>query len=489
MRLAAAVPIAAAAALAWACQRSGPLTDTLRIAHEADVSTLDPVDASDHISISVLSNVYDPLVDLDPSLKLVPGLAVSWTTPEPKTWVFRLRQGVPTHDGGVLGAEDVRASIERARTAPTSSLRTLLAAIESVEVPSPGMVRIRTREPDPLLAVRLVSVYVSPGGGASAPLGSGPYRFVRRAPGLVELEAFPDHWRGRPSVARVRFVPVPPGPRTLEALEREDVDVLRWVPEELTDRVAALPGVRVERHPSLRALYLWMGPAGGSPFADARVRRAVSLAIDRDALAARIGSGNAPLWTFVPRLVYGHIPGHRLIADALAARRLLAEAGHARGLDVPLVHAAGGERIAQAVSDALAGSGIRARPEAMEWPAMRALWQGGRLPLFIGSWRFEAIEASLFIRDCVHTRSPATEKSWNPGFSSARLDGLIEENFRLFDDEARYEHFDRLWAAMADEMPLVPLVERLDVYAVRSRVRWAPRGDGNLRVAEMSLRP
>lgn len=483
-----------AAALLSACRHSSVSEAALRIAHEADIATLDPADASDHISISVLSNIYEALVDLDADMQLRPGLAVSWGTPEPNTWAFHLRQGVHAHDGHVLDADDVRVSLERARNAPTSSLRTLLSTIASVEIEGPAVVRIRTREPDPLLAVRLVSVYVLPRSAAAdaaqKPVGTGPYRFVRRAPGLVELEAFPDHWRGRPSVGRAVFVTVAPGAETLTALEQDRVDVLRWVPEELVERVASMPGVRVEHHASLRALYLWMGSGRGTPptpFADVRVRRAVSLALDRDALAARIGTGNVPLWGFVPRLAYGHTPGHRLPVDPSLARRLLAEAGHAHGIDASLVHARGVERIAAAVSEMLAPSGIWARPEGMDWPAMRDRWLSGQLPLFIGSWRFEAIEASLFLRDCVHTRDPAADKSWNPGFSSPRLDAMIEENFRLFDDEARRAHFDSLWAAMAEEMPIVPLVERLDVYAVRARVKWTPRGDGNLRVAEMSV--
>lgn len=488
------VAACAALLLLAACSRGAGSPSVLRVAHEADVSTLDPADASDHISISVLSNIYEALVDFDRDMKVVPRLAVSWSTPGENVWVFRLREGVRAHDGSVLGADDVRLSLERARSGPSSSLRTALWTIESVEVAGPGLVRIRTREPDPLLVVRLVPVYVLPRSAAASaaerPVGTGPYRFVRRAPGLVEVEAFPEHWRGRPSVERARFVSVEPGEQTLKVLERDEVDVLRWVPEQLVGRVSAVAGVRVERHPSLRALYLWMGPGRGprpGPFADVRVRRAVSLAVDRDALAARFEAGNRPLWQFVPPLAFGHVPGYRLPHDPGLARRLLARAGRPAGLKTQLTHAPGVERLAAAVAEILASEGIATTPELLEWPTMRDRWQAGELPLFLGSWRFESIEASVFLRDCIHTRDPRAEKSWNPGFSSAQLDRLIEDNFRLYDDEGRREHLRKLWEAMAEEMPIVPLLERLDLYAVRSRVRWRPRGDGNVRVAEMTL--
>ena len=254
-------------------------------------------------------------------------------------------------------------------------------------------------------------------------------------------------------------------------------------------RVSALPGVRVEHHPSLRALYLWMrssGPKAG-PFSDAKVRRAVSLAIDRDVLAARFAAGNSPLWGFVPTVVYGAVPGPGLAADPALARRLLAEAGHADGVESRLTHAPGGDHLAAAVGEMLAPVGIRATPELVEWPVMRDRWQAGELSMFLGSWRFDSNEASLFLRECIHTHDRRADKSWNPGFSSPRLDRMIEDNFRLFGDTTRMAHFGKLWEAMTDEMPVVPLLERLDLYAVRSRIRWTPRGDGSIRVAEMTV--
>jgi peptide/nickel transport system substrate-binding protein len=368
-----------------------------------------------------------------------------------------------------------------------------MSTVESVEVAGPGLIRIRTREPDPLLASRLASVFVVPKASADAaperPVGTGPYRFVRRTSGVVEVEAFPGHWRGRPAVDRARFVSVKPGEGTLAALRQGDVDVLRWVPEDLVDAASSIPGVRTVRHPSLRALYLWMGPGSrpAGPFSDARVRRAASLAIDRDALAKMFPAGNAPLWQFVPPLVHGHVAGLRLPSDPSLARRTIARAGHPRRFETPLIHAPGVDRLAAAVAEMLGAVGIRAVPQVMEWPDMRERWHRGELPLFLGSWRFESVEASVFLRECVSTRDPGADPSWNPGFSSARVDRMIEENFRLFDEEGRRAHFDRLWDVLAEEMPLVPLLERLDLYAVRSRVRWSPRGDGSIRVAEMSV--
>ena len=186
-------PLALAAVL-FSCGCRGDHR-VLRISHEAELTSLDPIAASDHIAVSVLSNLYDTLVDFDGEMRLTPALAVSWSTPDERNWVFVLRTGVATHDGGHLVPEDVRRSLERARLDPHSSLRERLAVVASVEVTDSGQLRVRTKESDPLLAHRLTGIFISAGGPDARleerPVGTGPYRFVGRLPGGLEAAAFP----------------------------------------------------------------------------------------------------------------------------------------------------------------------------------------------------------------------------------------------------------------------------------------------------------
>jgi peptide/nickel transport system substrate-binding protein len=467
----------------------------LRLSHEAELTSLDPIAASDHIAVSVLSNLYDTLVDFDGEMRLTPALAVSWSTPDERTWVFVLRTGVATHDGGRLTPENVRRSLERARLDPRSSLRERLTGVESVDVTAAGQLRVRTKESDPLLAHRLTGIFIAAGGPDARleerPVGTGPYRFVGRLPGGLEAEAFPGCWRGAPVVPRVRFVHLAQGQETVAALAGGAVDVLRFVPEDQVTRVSELPGFRIARHSSPRALYLWMRAipdAGGpTPFSDARVRRGVSRAIDRQALAAQMGGFDEPLEQMVPRGIYGHVPGAALPFDPVASRRLIAEAGYPGGFETPLSYVPALASLAERLAEALAAVGIRVRKEPLEWPELRERWQAGQLTFFVGSWSFASAEASFFFRECLWSRDPGGRNPWNPGFASPRLDALIEENDRLFHADDRQRHFARLAEALAEEMPVVPLLGRTDLYAVSERVRWKPRFDGSLRAAEMSL--
>src|SRR5262245_56681486 len=121
---AALVALVCVAVLAPACARRAPRPDTLVVLADMDVEGLDP-----HLSgaiwqtLNVLFNLYEPLVTADPQMSLAPGLAVAWSNPDERTWVFQLRQGVPFHTGGVLDAEDVVFSLLRARDHQRSAFR------------------------------------------------------------------------------------------------------------------------------------------------------------------------------------------------------------------------------------------------------------------------------------------------------------------------------------------------------------------------------
>jgi peptide/nickel transport system substrate-binding protein len=219
-----------------------------------------------------------------------------------------------------------------------------------------------------------------------------------------------------------------------------------------------------------------------------RVRQAVSLAVDRRAVAERLGRWSKPLHQFIPPGVFGYDPEMaELPFDPVRARALLAEAGYAKGFDIKLTHVRGVAGEAQMVQASLAEVGIRVTLDERDWPSMHTDWRAGRLPFFLASWRFETGEGSLFLQECLFTRYPESERSWNPGFSSARVDVLVRENFRLFGGESRRAHFAQIQALLREEMPLVPLLSRHDLYAVARDVRWHPRMDGRLLGREMAI--
>jgi peptide/nickel transport system substrate-binding protein len=481
-------------AAAWASACRAPAPRVVYVAHEGEIVSMDPLAASDTITHSVLSNLYESLVDYDGQMRLVPSLATSWSTPADDVWLLELRAGVRTHDGRTLTAEDVRSSLLRARDGPGSEMGVRVWSIGDVQIVDSSHIQIRTRVPDPLLLNRLASVLIVPQrAGRQAVVGTGGYRFVRRDAAGLEVAAFAEHWAGAPALPRLRFVTVEQGEETGRAIGAGRADVLRWVPENRADELARLPRVRVVDQSGLRAVFLWLNgsstrSAAPSPFADTRVRQAVSLAVDRRAVAERLGRWSKPLHQFIPPGVFGYDPEMaELPFDPGRARTLLAEAGYPKGFDTTLTHVHGVALEAQMVQASLAEVGIRVSLDERDWPSMHAEWRAGRLPFFLASWRFETGEGSLFLQECIFTRYRQSERSWNPGFSSPRVDALVRENFRLFGGENRRAHFAQIQALLREEMPHVPLLSRHDLYAVATDVRWQPRMDGRLLGREMAL--
>ena len=128
----------------------------LVIGQGTDASLLDPHYSTSASDINVFFNLYDNLVMRDENLNLTPGLATSWKLVDDKTWHFKLRDGVVFHNGDRFSADDVKFSLDRAISEnPRTSVFAALNTIERVDILDPSTVSIVTKQPDPLLPIRL----------------------------------------------------------------------------------------------------------------------------------------------------------------------------------------------------------------------------------------------------------------------------------------------------------------------------------------------
>jgi peptide/nickel transport system substrate-binding protein len=467
---------------------------TLRLSQAEDLYSLDPDAAADSRSRAVLCNIYEGLVGFDKELAIVPSLAAGWTTPDDHTWDFQLRPGVRFHDGRRLAAVDVKFSLDRVGGAaphldPVSGF--------SSEVLDEHRIRLRTVRPDPLMLNRLTQLLIVPAGidPNERPVGTGPYRVVSRRTGRLELEAFPEHWRGRPRIDRLVFLAVS-GSGLAGALARREIDVYRLLPAALRTRLASLPGFRVQGRRGLAITYLWFDCAPrregrANPFADARVRRAMSLALDRTEIVRRLGGLDVPERQLIPKGVLGWAEDRGAAPlDLDGARRLLAAAGHSGGLEVRLTHGDNEPHrtVASAVSDMLARIGVRVVREELPWVRLLEARRDRRLSFFVLDWTFDDGDAWTFLMASLHSRAgPNDLRSTNAGCSSAELDHLIEESRHATTIQDRLIRYGAALRLAHDDAFLVPVTCRHDLYAVSRRVRFEPRLDGKLVAAEMGL--
>ena len=291
--------------------------DPLRIYLHGEPSVLDPHLQSEAVAQTVLGNIFETLVAFDANMRIEPLLAESWDNPSDLIWRFRLRQGIYFHDGTELTLDDVMFSLKRAMEHPESRQKGALVAVSEVRSTGSWTLELVTSKPYPILLNRLAMLGIVPRDSPDRivePVGSGPYRFISRSGNRLQLEAVADHWRREDLVPRVEYVFESDAAARADALISGAADVIDEVAVEDVARLESSEGSSVASFTSLRVSYLHMDPTS-APFTDPRVRQAVHLAVDRQALVDTLHRGHAlAAGQMVSRNIFGYNP-------KLAARR------------------------------------------------------------------------------------------------------------------------------------------------------------------------
>jgi len=319
-------------------------------------------------------------------------------SPDFKVATVRLREGLKFHNGAPVTAEDVKFSYENYHGINASFLH---QKTERVEIVDNRTVRFHFKEPfldflmyygTPASAAGVIipkNYYLSLGANmqerdekfVQAPIGTGPYKFVRQEPGIeVEFTAFTDYWRKVPHVKTVVSRGVRELPVRVAALKSGEADLAYFITGELLQSVMDDPKLRY--HPNLSAPFWLMFPDMDdpkSPFHDVRVRKAVSLVLDRQYLANQETAGLAVPWgNFVPPEWPGAVqrPGGEF--DLKEARRLMAEAGYPEGFAIDwFTPFTAVESLGLRIMEQLREIGIKGPMNVMERPVfMQKLLEG-----------------------------------------------------------------------------------------------------------------
>lgn len=482
--------VALAAVGAGSCRRSPP---PVRIAIHSGPQSLDPHLQNEVLTDAILANIYDGLTEFDEESRIRPGLAVAWTNPDDRTWVFRLRPNVRFHDGRPLTAADVAYSFERARSHPRSEISSYLVEVETFGALDPLTFRIRTRRPFAAFLVKISSIPVVPRGSPDTitePVGTGSYRLLRYEEGRsIELVPVPTDWR----------VPVARGPLTFvverapkaraEKLLAGEVEVAAGLSGDAVNVLRRSGGCRAEVRPGSVVEYLHLAPIDPR-FRDERVRRAIDLAIDRVAYLAEAHQGlGQAVGQLVGPGIFGFAPDLKPSARDLArARRLLAEAGYPDGFDAVLEYRPG--RRGDILAAQLAEAGLRVTPKESTWKDLYPRLQRGEVGFYLGGVSARTGDASEVLDSFVHTRDEARgygntnlSRYSNPG-----VDAIIEETAASLELARRRELMQEAMRVVMSDVGIVPLAALQDVYGVREGVRFAPRLDMKLLGRETSWR-
>ena len=296
--------VLAVLALILAVAATAGAQGVLRIGLNDDPDALDPTISRAYVGRLVFAGLCDKLFDVTPDLKIVPQLATGYEwAPDQRSVTIKLRSGVKFHDGEPFNAEAVKFNIERHINTPGSFRKTEIGQIQSVDVLNDTTVRLNLSEPlVPLLAALTdrSGMMVSPKAARALgdkfgqkPVCAGPYRFVERvAQGKIVMEKFPDYWdKSNIHIDRVEFVPITDSTARLASLRSGDLHMIeRASPTDLPE-IRGDSKLKVTGVPELGYQMIPLNVANGpkaKTLADARVRQAIDLAIDRETLVKTV---------------------------------------------------------------------------------------------------------------------------------------------------------------------------------------------------------
>jgi peptide/nickel transport system substrate-binding protein len=482
--------LVALALLAAACSTAKPRKDSLTVLLDDDILSLDPNREIEQVTDSVLSNVFEPLVGFGQELEARTMLAESWEHPEPERWRLRIRRGVSFHDGVPVTPELVRDALLHIKDAPSDEAAQFLGDVREIAIAPDNSVDIVTAEPRAIL-VNLPGLYIAKRNSASdfPPLvGTGPYRLTAWKPGeRVVLERWPGYRGPAPAFREVVFQPVPDGAERVARLADGRADIVYDVPPEAGP--AGPAGARFLSRPGLTVSYLGFNLRNlpGNPFHDLRVRQALHLAIDREDLLERALAGQGAVATQpVAPAVFGYDPDvPRPRHDPGRARRLLAEAGHPQGFRARLDMATARLPVARVLQEHLRAVGVELDLNPLEGDGVYQMAETGKSNLFLMGWDCSTGEASEFYEFGLHTPAGQYGKGNYGGYSNPAIDSIAETNGAILDQRARRRLLQKAAVIAMEDLPVLPLWVRDDVYGVRSDLTFRPRADAAVRLADV----
>ncbi|HEY6897294.1 MAG TPA: ABC transporter substrate-binding protein [Rhodocyclaceae bacterium] len=484
----------------------------LSIGLAADVSSLDPHYLNTAPNIAVASHVFDTLVQVDADGKLIPGLALSWKAVNATTWEFKLRPGVKFSDGSALTLEDVLFSLERPTSivnspGPFTPFTKIIASKQMVDAQT---LRLTTREPYGALPLDLASIFiVSKKAAANATqedfnsgralLGSGPYKLLRFARGeRIELARNEHWWGGKSAWDKVTLRILPADAARLAALLAGQVDAIEAPPAADLPRLKNDARFRLEQRPSWRTLFITLDQARDispfvtdakgqaltrNPLKDARVRLALSQAIDRKALCERTLDGlGVPAANLVAPGILGHVDALKPAPyDPEGAKKLLREAGWPEGFGLTL-HGPNNRYIndnqtLQTVAQFWSRIGVKTRVETL--PLSVYFGRLRKTDFSAGLLGWGSLAGDMTLKNLAAT--PDADKGWGAwnwgGYRNAKADAAMHEALAAT-DEAKRRRLAAEGAALAlHDTALIPLHHQVVSWAMKKGLSYPARID------------
>ncbi len=515
----------AALVVATAIGASGAAAQTLTIGSKLEPGTLDPHFRNSGENHSHLPGMMEYLMWRDDDLNVQPHLISDLRKIDDVTYEASLRQGVVFHDGSAFDAADVAYVIERIPVIPEGlgDFNGFVDDIERVEIVNDHEIVFHLSEPVADLARDLSAIMVLPSelgldvtpaqfDSGEAVIGTGPYRLESFVPGdRLTMTRFEDYWGGEPEFESVTIRPITSDASRVAALLGGEVELIDFVPLADAALLRADDEVSVFEASEARLMFAMMdsirddspyvrGPDGEAlavnPLKDPRVRLALSLAVDRELLIARVLEGaGRPAAQALPREIACSSPNLSVAEpDPDRARALLAEAGYPEGfgftLHGPSDRYPGGERVVQALAQFWSQIGLDVEVETFTRSVFFDRARANEYSIYFAG--YGATTVFNVLNAIAHTNDPDIGRGGaNRGrYSNPAVDEMIIAAGRSTDESERCAILsDVNELVFGEDVGIIPLYHPLNIWAARaeSGVDYRPNPEGVTWVRGASL--
>jgi peptide/nickel transport system substrate-binding protein len=489
---------------------------TLKWAAQNDVITLDPHSQNHATTHSIMQHVYEGLVRYDKKFGVEPSLATSWQFVTPTQVRFNLRKNVKFHDGSPFTADDVVFSFGRI-TQPQGTNQIYVQGIKEVKKVDDYTVDVILSGTNPVLLKNLVDFRIMSKAwsvknksentqdykakedtyASRNTNGTGPYVLKLWEPDKrILMQANPAWWdKIEGNVTEVIYTPIKSDATRVAALLAGDVDLLTDMPTQDVARMQKDPKLKVLEGAENRTIFIGMDQfspelkysdvKGKNPFKDIRVRKALNMAVDREAIRRVTMRGlSQPAAIMVAPSVHGWSADLDKVSavDIEGAKKLLAEAGYPNGfsfqLDCPNNRYVNDEEICQALVGMWGRIGLKVKLLAQSMPIFIAKIQNFDHDAYMLGWGVANFDANYSLFSLMHTKTTGAAGSFNLGrIQDAKLDTLIDAANTEIDVKKRDAMLREALALTRDQYYYVPLHHQLRPWAMKKGVTTVYKSD------------
>jgi peptide/nickel transport system substrate-binding protein len=455
------------------------------------IISLDPTSYRDRNTQTVLKNMFDSLTTRDNNMKVVPQLAESWEALDDTTWEFKLRRGVKFHNGDDFTAKDVSFTLKRvvregALDGRTSPRKGLLGPLAAVRIVDNYTVQIQTEKPWAILPLMLTLQEMVPKrymkavgaeGFRKNPVGTGPFRFVRKeGEELLFLERFEDYYGGSPENPPVQAAPlkylvfktVPERIERIAMLKRGECDIITHVPSEAEGILEMVPGIKVLSRPATRSYFAEMNCAK-SPLNDRRVRLAMNYAVDMNVVVDRIlqGHGKVLPTVLLPNAFAYHTSQKPYPYDPNLAKELLTDAGFQEWFSVTISCIEDNRQFANIIAFFLTKLGVKPVIHVIDRDRPGALGGNARWDILVTSWGNSTLDPVGILTPKFSTGGRGNYSN----YSNEEVDRLLFQAEGALDLRMREGYYKRVQEIIYSDVPMIFGYAAEERYGVREKVR------------------